>query len=157
MQNEVESDEGESDDENEEVGAIGDDFDDDNHDDDDDDLQSTVDWISLDIPIFQPQTSRFSPRNSTSPNNNVPNNPTTDDFLPPFNGYNGRGDFNGVNNRAVNDANCGRSVLKFFMLFITEAILLCFVVATNTYGRMCQGNNWKKDLEVAEMKACSYA
>ena len=73
-------------------------FDDDNHD-DDDDLQSTVDWISLDIPIFQPQTSRFSPRNSTSPNNNVPNNPTTDDFLPPFNRYNGRGDFNGVNKK----------------------------------------------------------
>ena len=77
MQNEVETDEGESDDENEEVGAIVDDFDDGNDDDDDidDDLQSTVDWISLDIPTFQPQTSRSSPRNSTSPNNNATNDP----------------------------------------------------------------------------------
>ena len=155
MQNEVETDEGESDDENEEVGAIVDDFDDGNDDDDDidDDLQSTVDWISLDIPTFQPQTSRSSPRNSTSPNNNATNDPTTDDFLPPFKGYRGRGDFNGVNRREVEDANCGRSVLNFFMLFITEAVLLTFVVATNTYGRMYQGNNWKKDLDVAEMKA----
>ena len=105
-------------------------------------MQSAADWIPLDIHIFQPQTSRSSQRNSTSPNNNVPNNPTNADFLPPFKGYRGRGEFSGVNKRVVEENNCGRSVLKFFMLFISEATLSAFVIATNTYGRMYQGNNW---------------
>ena len=140
LQNEVESDEGESDDENEEIDAIGNNVDGDNDDDDDidDDLQSAADWIPLDIHIFQPQTSRSSQRKSTSPNNNVPKNPTNADFLPPFKGYRGRGEFSGVNKRVVEENNCGRSVLKFFMLFISEAILSAFVIATNTYGRMYQ-------------------
>ena len=138
----------------EEPEVVGDDI---NDDDDssvmDDDLQSTNGWIPLEIVDFQRQTSRSSPRNSTSPNNNLSDKPTLDDLLPPFHGYRGRGEFNGVNKRAIEDANCGRSVLKFFMLFITEAILMAFVVATNTYGYMYHKRYWKKDLDIAEMKA----
>ena len=119
----------------------------------DDDLQSTNEWIPFEIGDFQPQTSRSSPRNSTSPNDNLSGQPKLDDLLPPFHGYRGRGEFNGVNKRAIEAANCGESVLKFFMLFITESILMAFVVATNTYGRMYHKSYWKKDLDIAEMKA----
>ena len=69
-------------------------------------------------------------------------------MLPKFHGYRR----NGVNKRAFEDARC-ESVLNFFQMYITAAIINSFVVATNYYGNTFYSKYWTKDLDVAEFKA----
>jgi len=145
-QNTVESDESENEDENEEPGDVGEDSDDDI--DGDDNLQSSEDWMPETICDFESQSPRQTTRNSSPITINLTEDPAINELLPKFKGYNGRGQFNGVNKQVVSEANCGRSPLKFFMLFITDAILQAFVVATNYYANTYHRNHWVKDLDV---------
>ena len=80
------------------------------------------------------------------------NNPSCEELLPPFKGYTKRNEFNGVNKRAFEDARCD-SVLSFFQMYITAAIIKSFVVATNYWGNTFYKKYWAKDLDDAYQKA----
>lgn len=142
-----ESDEGENDELIDDSGALGDGFDSSDGEEDDGTLESS--WILSpmgDIPVLETRScARLSSASTAEP-------VATCSYMPEFKGYNGRREFNGINKNFIDDNRCF-SVLSFFQLFITGAILEAFVTATNYWGRNYFTRYWRKDLDVAEFKA----
>jgi len=96
--------------------------------------------------------SRFSSRFSSSSTSSVNEVGTPASIVPEFRGYKGIHEFEGVNKTVVRQNNCD-SVLSFFQLYITIAIMQAFVNATNFWGRTFHQKYWKKKIDIAEFKA----
>ena len=149
--NKEESDDEENDIDNDEVDAVGGEQGDgdDSGSETDDDSVTLQDWLPEQIDDFVPILLRSSPRSPSTTETAVP---TTEDLLPEFTGYKGRGNFDGVNKRAIEDARC-TSALDFLLLFITTAILSTFVKPTNYWGNTFHKKYWTHNLDISELKA----
>ena len=161
--NDTESDDGELDDENDiddnidDTPALAQDNIDDDSDDEDDDLQPAVNWTSFPIKDFQANSPRTSRPSDSPADSSTSTKLTTEQLLPSWKGYSsrGRGHFGRLNKQLLDDQNVGDSPLKFFMLFISDAVLMMFVVATNYFGKTYRSQYWDKNkpLDVTELKA----
>ena len=64
-------------------------------------------WEDYNIVTFVPEVPNISIRNSRSSSSND-DEPSTDDWLPKFNGCRSRGNFEGVNKSKINQGNCSK-------------------------------------------------
>jgi len=129
---ETEKDDSDEDDDNGLPELIGDDSDDD-HDHDDDDDDDTGTWRKL---YSQKATGR--PDIHIEGSSGIRNKPNFTGPKP------------GPSNQSRKYAR--KTPLNCLQLFWSEAILACFVVATNAYAKLFMSVRWRKDIDVNEFK-----